>query len=220
MAALAALAVGVVLVAQRGSTGPSVGTPSGHTREKASNGIFTYPKGLSAAPLVVVFGGLTSVSYATREAMESAAPEGLKDRVSMFFVNTKSMPVAAAVSAGRNLAQQRGVAVTDVKVLGFSAGGDDVQRGFDPSFSFVGLIDPSTNARYAGLPFNRGTRMIYNVANWAAKYASITQAMPVVGAAINRAGGKAQSVGVSHKQMVPKFFEMYAAELAAPRGDA
>jgi hypothetical protein len=106
-----------------------------------------------------------------------------------------------------------------VKALGFSAGGADVQNGFSPEFSFVGLIDPSTNVRYLNLPWNAGVRMIYNVANWAAKYESIKQAMPQIAAAINKAGGEAQVVPVSHRDMVPKFFAMYEEALAAPVGN-
>jgi hypothetical protein len=61
--------------------------------------------------------------------------------------------------------------------------------------------------------------MIYNVANWAAKYESIKQAMPQIAAAINKAGGEAQVVPVSHRDMVPKFFAMYEEALAAPVGN-
>lgn len=219
VAALAALGVGAVLFMGQTPTASSPKIGSGVKSYEDGKAVVSVPTGLSTAPLIVFFGGTPSVSYANKRASAKVAPDSLKRRALILFVDTGSGSLASYVQQGRAIAAREGLTVAGVKALGFSAGGADVQNGFSPEFSFVGLIDPSTNVRYLNLPWNAGVRMIYNVANWAAKYESIKQAMPQIAAAINKAGGEAQVVPVSHRDMVPKFFAMYEEALAAPVGN-
>jgi hypothetical protein len=218
LVALALAAVGVYFFASRrkDEAPAAVVGGSGFTKTVEGSAIFTRPNGLTRAPLVIVYGGILSAPYARKEAMEQAAPAALKSRAMMLFVNLKTGTAASFAALGKQLAAKYGLTVTDTKLVGFSGGGNDVQDGFSPDFSFIGLIDPSTNARYLKLPWSSKARMIYNVANWSTKYGSIRSALPQIAAAINAAGGKAQSLAVSHRDMVPKFFALYANELATP----
>ena len=219
IAALAALGLGVFVALDGTPTPARPKIGSGVKSYEEGAAIVSVPTGLSAAPLIVVFGGLTSVSYATKGAVAKAIPDSLKRRALILTVDTGSGSLAAVVQQGRAIAAREGITVAGVKALGFSKGGEDIQKGFSPEYSFVGLIDPSTNVRYLNLPWNAGVRMIYNGANWAAKYEAIKQAQVQVAAAINKAGGEAQVVSVSHRDMVPKFFAMYEEALAAPVGN-
>lgn len=219
IAALAALGIGFALFStSKGATSTAqVGT--GFKSFDDGKAVVSVPTGLGAAPLIVFFGGTPSVSYAHKRAIAAVTPDSLKRRAVILFVDTGSGSLASYVAQGREVAKREGIAVAGVKALGFSAGGADVQNGFSPDLAFVGLIDPSTNVRYLGLPWNTGTRMIYNVGNWGAKYRdTIIAAQPKIAAAINRAGGEAKSILVSHRDMVPKFFAMYEEALAAPVG--
>jgi hypothetical protein len=211
--AVALVALGVAFFLASRSKKPQLATGTKRTVEGGA--IVSVPVGVDAAPLIVFFGGTPSVSYAHKKAIEGATPDSLKKRAVILFVDTGSAPLASYVQQGRSIASREGITVTSVKALGFSAGGGDVQKGFSKDLAFVGLIDPSTNVRYLDLPWNRGTHMIYNTKNWAAKYESIKQAMPRIADAINNAGGLAQSVASSHRDMIPKFFSMYGNDLGA-----
>lgn len=230
----AALAVGVVAILTRKSGSPSSSAPTAKTPEKKlevpavaadgytktveGNAIFTRPNGVTTAPLAIVYGGIMSASWARKEGMESMTPADLKKRVFMLFVDIGSGTPDQYEGKGRELAKKYGLTITDVQLLGFSGGAQDVQKNWNTKYSFIGLIDPSTGPKYLNLPFTARTRMIYNVPNWGTKYTAIRDALPKIAAAINAKGGKAESINVRHEAMVPKFFSMYSAEMSTPKG--
>lgn len=217
--ALVALGLGAVLFSGGGATPMKPRIGSGFKTYEDGKAVVSVPTGLTVAPLIVFFGGTPTVSYAHKRAIAKVIPESLKRRAVILAVDTQSGSLASYLAQGRALANREGITVAGVKALGFSAGGADVQNGFSSELSFVGLIDPSTNVRYLGLPWNAGSKMIYYLPNWGSQYRdTIKAAMPQIANAINRAGGDAKVVPVSHRDMVPKFFSMYEEALAAPVG--
>ncbi len=226
---LAALGVGLFFIFRKrdADSGESKSTPdalpeetaTGFTRTVDGNAIFTVPNGPKAVPLIIVYGGVMKYEYAHKEAMEKAAPAALKNRAAMMFVNIGTAPVDTLAQRGRAFAAKSGVTITDVKALGYSGGANDVQRGFSSALSMVGLIDPATNEGFLRLPFNAGTRMIYNEANWGG-FPLIKALLPSLAARINANGGDARSIVIRHRDMPAKFFALFADELATPKGNA
>jgi hypothetical protein len=196
---------------------PQIGTGFKKTVEEDT--IYTVPVGLTAAPLVIVYGGVMKYDYAHKEAMEAAVPASLKSRAVMMFVNIYAPALSTLIGRGQAFADKNGITITDVKAAGYSGGATDVQQGFSPSLSMVGLIDPATNESFVNLPFNRGTRMIYNADNWGG-FPEIKALLPKLAAAVRRGGGDARSISIRHRDMPAKFFELFGNEFATPRGNA
>lgn len=216
LAALVAVGAAAYVMTRRRGGGGAAQVGTGAKQFVDGKAIVSVPQGVTSAPLVVFFGGTPSVSYANKNAIAKTTPDALKRAALFLFVDTGSGSLASYVAQGRAIAQREGIAVAGVKALGFSAGGADVQNGYSPDLAFVGLIDPSTNVRYLGLPWTSRTAMLYYLPNWGEKYRdTIKAAMPKIAAAINKAGGDAQVVAVSHKDMVPKFLALHADKITA-----
>lgn len=200
-------------------TEPVAPAPAAATYESTTEegGVFTRPVGVTSAPLLIVYGGVTSFEYATKEGMAKAMPDSLKRKVFALFVNYKSGEVASYVAAARRLAQKYGLTYTDTKIMGFSGGGAEILRSDMPSFSFVGLIDPFVTPADVGKRFNSQTHMIYRIENWGGKLAGVRKILPQVAASVKAAGGIAAALKVRHEQMPTAFFTHYEAVLATPR---
>lgn len=193
---------------------PAVGTGVTVTNEPGGI-IFTRPNGVTKAPLLIVYGGLTKFSWARKQAMAEAVPEAVKLRTFGVFLDHNEMGLVEAISAAKNLASKYGLTFTSVKAMGFSAGAIKVQQGVDTEAVFLGLIDPSTRAEFINASFGARGRMLYNAANWGA-YPNIKAALPKVSESIVSKGGVARELPLSHSAFPKVFFDTFQSELIAP----
>lgn len=192
---------------------PEVGSGVTVTQEGAA--IFTRPEGVTEAPLLIVYGGLTKFPWARKKAMAEDMPQEIKLRTFGLFLDHKDMRVVDAISLARSLAARYGLKIRNIKAMGFSAGAIPVQAALGEAgdeLVFVGLIDPSTRAEFVTANFGNRGRMLYNAGNWGA-YPSIKAAMPRVAARINEQGGVAKSLKLSHAAFPKVFFETFKDEL-------
>ena len=211
---IAVAALGTFLIFRKPKA-PALGTGVETTRK--DNFIFTRPVGVTEAPLLVVYGGLTQFVWARKEAMEQTVPNAIKLRACCIFFDHKGASLADAVAIGSQMCREAGIAVTDIKAMGFSAGAIPVQNGLGvPGVSFIGLIDPSTRAEFASGNFGDRGRMLYNAANWGT-YPTIKAAMPKVAARIEQQGGQAKELPLRHSAFPKVFFETYEQELVTPK---
>lgn len=178
----------------------------------SSTVIQTVPKtDFAKYDLVVVLGG---ISYATPQFMldelKSSKAKGLLYSNIFLFLPYN----IAWATAQKYINQIKGkYNVRNTSLIGFSAGGTDVQQNYNPAYKLVGLIDPSTNANFASRSYGKNVRMIYNDANWTGRYAGIGRSLVKLEGAINNSGGKAKKVVVRHRSMPKYFYETYEEQI-------
>jgi hypothetical protein len=210
----AVAAVGAYLLFRKPTpTVPQVGSGVLVSQEGAA--IFTRPEGVTEAPLLIVYGGLTKFPWARKKAMAEYVPQEISLRTFGLFLDHKDMGVVDAVSLARSLAGRYGLKIRNVKAMGFSAGAIPVQDAVGEAgdeLVFVGLIDPSTRAQFVTANFGNRGRMLYNAGNWGA-YPAIKAAMPRVAARITEQGGVAKELKLSHAAFPVVFFETFKDEL-------
>ena len=103
--------------------------------------------------------------------------------------------------------------IKNTSVIGFSAGGLNVQKAYNKNFKFIGLIDPSTRAENVKKDYGNNVKMFYNDANWGG-YPQIKSVLPNLADAINKLGGDAEKVNLQHSKIPSYFFNKYKDDIA------
>jgi len=129
--------------------------------------------------------------YATPKWMEQQIPPHFKSHYEVYMV-----PYGTPLSKIKPNIDPKTTAL-----IGFSAGGLDVFKNYNPDYAFIGLIDPSTNPRYNQLKFSNNVHMLYDVSNWG----NINKNLPKAADTINKCGGEAIHIDMEHSG-IPKYF--------------
>jgi hypothetical protein len=177
----------------------------GNSIEEIGNLIYSYPKTkLSSYNVIIVFGG---INYANPKWMLKETPKELLSKSIFVFApyTTSYLEVKKQIDA--TLAK-KSITINGLSVLGFSAGGLNVQKTNLKDFKFIGLIDPSTRAEYTSLPFTSNVKMIYNDSNWGG-HPKIKELLPKIAELVKSAGGDSEKVSLSHAKIPSYFFNKY-----------
>lgn len=153
--------------------------------------------------LVIIFGGMY---YANPEWMYSQIPkDGFYKNIVVIAPYTMSFDKAKSIYEPF----LKDYKIKSSSVMGFSAGGLQVQSNYSPSWKIAGLIDPSTKSQYLELPFSDNVKMIYNNANWTGSLAGIGTVQTKLDPIIKNKGGYAEKVSISHENIPKYFFEKF-----------
>jgi len=153
--------------------------------------------------LIIIFGGMY---YANPEWMYKQIPkEGLYKNIVVIAPYTMSFERAKAIYEPA----LKNYNIKSTSVMGFSAGGLQVQKNYSPSWKIAGLIDPSTKSQYLELPFSDNVKMIYNNANWGGNLAGIGTVQTKLEPIIKKKGGFAEKVNIAHESIPKYFFEKF-----------
>ena len=169
-----------------------------------SNGKFSFSKiPIAKYDLVIIFGGMY---YATPEWMFSQIPtDGLYKNIVVIAPYTMSFDKAKSIYEPA----LKDYKLKSTSVMGFSAGGLQVQANYSPTWKTAGLIDPSTKSQYLELPFSDNVKMIYNNANWTGNLAGIGTVQTQLEPKIKNKGGYAEKVSIAHEKIPKYFFEKF-----------
>jgi len=181
----------------------------GNTTKKIGKLLISIPKSKKESyPLIYVFGG---IDFATPEWMLQQVPiEILSKAIVVFAPYTSSFE--SVKSEALKYLSDNNYNISSSSLIGYSAGGTNVQKSYSNNFKFVGLIDPSTNERYLSLPFNSKTKMVYNDSNWGG-YPAIKSALPKLDSKIESSGGVAEKVKLRHSEIPKYFFDKFKNEI-------
>jgi hypothetical protein len=104
--------------------------------------IITTPKSkFESYDIVVVFGGISfaTPSFMKQELENSTAKDLLYSNIFIFVpYNAKWDDVSMKINRLKEKKK-----IKDVSIIGYSAGGTDVQEKYSSKYKFIGLIDPS-----------------------------------------------------------------------------
>jgi hypothetical protein len=177
----------------------------GNDLETVGTFIYSYPKTkLEVYSLVIVFGG---INYANPKWMLEQTPKDLLSKAVFVFV-PYTTPYTDAKKQIDNYLATKKIKTNSISVLGFSAGGLNVQKANANTFKFIGLIDPSTRAEYVQLPFTNIAKMVYNDANWGS-LPKIKEVLPKLAQSVKNGGGDAEKVSLAHAKIPSYFFNKY-----------
>ena len=166
---------------------------------------------MDSYPALIVFGGL---SFATSQFMYDTMPKDMLYKAIVVFANynTDFKLVEGTLNA---LAAENKMAISSLSLFGFSAGGRKVWQNASPRFKWIGGIDPSTYATDA-VKAAPNIIMAFNPANWAGgSYPTITAGLPVVAAAVAKAGGIVEQPKLAHKNFPAYFWDKYKQQILA-----
>ncbi len=191
-------------------------------KEIKNNVIITFPENtFSKIPLVIFVSGVTSVANADKVGMEKFTPASLKQKVIIIYKNHGMTPsIKECISIGQNTAKQYNIEISDIKVLGFSGGGQDIRDEISDEYSYIGLIDPSVHPnleRFESVASR--IRMTYNPSQWGGKNKKLGENQPVFGKQVIEKGGKAELTDWIHIEAPAKFLQLFEAEIAKPVDD-
>jgi len=129
--------------------------------------------------------------YATPKWMEQQIPSHFKTQYELYIV-----PYGTPLNKIKPNIDPKTTAL-----IGFSAGGLDVFKNYNPDYAFIGLIDPSTNPRYNQLKYTNNVHMLYDVSNWG----NINKNLPIIANIIKKSGGDIEHINMEHSG-IPKYF--------------
>lgn len=181
----------------------------GNTLQKVGELIISKPKTEKKHPLLYVFGGMY---YANPDWMLKQVPQYLLSRALIVFA-----PYTTSFSSVKSRAEKyisdNNIEINNdkVSIMGFSAGGLNVQNSYDKKYKVVGLIDPSTRDNFLYLPFGNNVIMTYNDANWG--YPNIKATLPKLSDVVSRAGGIGEKVNIGHSNIPSYFFQKYQKQM-------
>lgn len=179
------------------------------TVELGNNLIVSLPvTKLESYPLIYVFGG---IDYANPKWMLSKTPMDILARAIVAFIPYTTSFNDAKGNVMKYL-QKNNIKTNSSSIIGFSAGGLNVQRAYNNDFKFVGLIDPSTRNEFLTLPFGKNTFMAYNDSNWGG-YPTIKSVLPKLDSKIQTSGGQAERVQLKHSDIPKYFFDKFKNEI-------
>ena len=162
-------------------------------------------------PVVIVFGG---ISYANPTwIMKEVEKEKELLSKAIFVFAPYTMSYDTVSSRLNDFIAKNKLLIKDISVIGFSAGGLNVQKAYNKNFKFIGLIDPSTRAENVKKDYGNNVKMVYNDANWGG-YPQIKSVLPNLADAINKLGGDAEKVNLQHSKIPSYFFNKYKDDIA------
>jgi len=179
--------------------------------------IMTIPKtNFKKHDIVYLWGG---INYANPSWMLGQIPEKLLDS-NIFAI----IPYNISMDEAKPLIDQYlgsiGLddRIADESIMGFSAGGLQVQKSYSPEYKFVGLIDPSTRPSYTKTQYGKNTFLSYSISNWAGVFSSFNykQVYPELEDAIEESGGFAENTTRGHSSFPKYFMERFANEINKP----
>jgi hypothetical protein len=171
--------------------------------------IITIPdSGSKKFDVVYIFGGM---AYATPKWMFSQTPNSILLKNVVIFAPYTSK-YSATKSKLSEIINPKGIKTDSVSMLGFSAGALNVLYNFSKNLKFVGLIDPSNKEELLDLDFGKNTYMVYNQSNWGA-YPRIKKDMGTMADNIQKKGGTAENVKISHKEIPAYFLKRFASAI-------
>jgi hypothetical protein len=181
----------------------------GNTTSKEGDLIFSMPiSKFKEYPIVIVFGG---ISFATPTWIMNEVPKELLSKAIFVFAPYTMSYDTVSLKLNDFIAKNK-LLIKDISVIGFSAGGLNVQKAPLKQFKFVGLIDPSTRPEYVGLPFTNISKMVYNDGNWGG-FPKIKETLPKLAQSVKSGGGDSEKVSLSHAKIPSYFFNKYKNEI-------
>lgn len=181
----------------------------GNTLQKLGELIISKPKTDMKYPLLYVFGGMY---YANPDWMLKQVPKYLLSRAFIVFAPYTTSFNSVKSRAEKYIADNNIQINNDkVSIMGFSAGGLNVQNSYDKKYKVVGLIDPSTRENFLYLPFGNNVIMTYNDANWG--YPNIKATLPKLSNVVSGVGGVGEKVNIGHSKIPSYFFQKYQSEM-------
>lgn len=184
----------------------NINIEEGNTVEKRGELIFSKPKTKMKYPLLYIFGGM---DYANPKWMLEQTPKYLLSRSFIVFAPYTTKYSTVKSSAEKYFADNNiDINEDKISLMGFSAGGLDVQENYNQNLKYAGLIDPSTRASYLDLPFSKNVIMVYNDRNWGA-YPSIQSTLPKLDNVVKEKGGIAERVSLQHSKIPAYFLSKY-----------
>ena len=182
----------------------------GNTTSKEGDLIFSMPiSKFKEYPIVIVFGG---ISFATPTWIMNEVPKELLSKAIFVFAPYTMSYDTVSLKLNDFIAKNK-LLIKDISVIGFSAGGLNVQKAYNKNFKFIGLIDPSTRAENVKKDYGDNVKMVYNDANWGG-YPQIKSVLPNLADAINKLGGDAEKVNLQHSKIPSYFFNKYKDDIA------
>lgn len=202
--------IGVFIYINRNKKETKTVMQEGNNIEEVGTLIYSYPKTkLESYSLVIVFGG---INYANPKWMLGETPKALLSKAVFVFV-PYTMSYDTVSSKLNDFMSKNKLLIKNTSVIGFSAGGLNVQKAYNKNFKFIGLIDPSTRAENVKKDYGDNVKMVYNDANWGG-YPQIKSVLPNLADAINKLGGDAEKVNLQHSKIPSYFFNKYKDDIA------
>jgi hypothetical protein len=202
--------IGVFIYINRNKKETKTVMQEGNNIEEVGTLIYSYPKTkLESYSLVIVFGG---INYANPKWMLGETPKALLSKAVFVFV-PYTMSYDTVSSKLNDFISKNKLLIKDISVIGFSAGGLNVQKAYNKKFKFIGLIDPSTRAENVKKDYGDNVKMVYNDANWGG-YPQIKSVLPNLADTINKLGGDAEKVNLQHSKIPSYFFNKYKDDIA------
>jgi len=184
----------------------------GNTITKLGDLIFSVPLNkFDEYPVVIVFGGISYANPAWIMKEVEKEKELLSKAIFVFAPYTMSYDTVS--SKLNDFIAKNKLLIKNTSVIGFSAGGLNVQKAYNKNFKFIGLIDPSTRAENVKKDYGDNVKMVYNDANWGG-YPQIKSVLPNLADAINKLGGNAEKVNLQHSKIPSYFFNKYKDDIA------
>ena len=206
---LAVSTILIYLIVKMKGKGGNIGekdTPStDYTKEDYKDYIVTTPNGKKSVNVVIVYGG---INYANPKWMFEQMPKEILLR-NLIFIAPYTNSASKVNTDLNSYLKDNNLTKKSLSVIGFSAGGNNAQSSYSDNLRFFGLIDPSTKEEWLNIKFGKNSHMIYNNSNWGS-YPSIKSIQPKIASKIDNAGGKVESVAMSHANIPKYFFNSYA----------
>ena len=155
--------------------------------------------------LLIIWGG---ISYATPSWVYSQIPKEVLYKY-VVVIAPYNVGLSQVSAVYKPFLEQNGISISNTSIIGFSAGGLQVQSNYSSDYKLVGLIDPSTRANYLQLPFTDNTKMVYNERNWGGSLATIRDLLPQLAKAVSKKGGYSERVDLKHADIPKYFFEKF-----------
>lgn len=154
--------------------------------------------------LVIIWGG---ISYATPSWIYTQIPKQALYKY-VIVIAPYNLPLSALEGVYKPFLEKK-VNVSSVSIIGFSAGGLQVQNAYSDKYKLVGLVDPSTRANFLQLPFGSNTKMVYNERNWGGNLQTIKELLPKLAKTVSDKGGLSERLDLKHADIPKHFFEKF-----------
>jgi len=203
--AISVAIIGIILYKTKGKKESKTIVVEGNDIQTDGSLIYSLPKTkFDNYSIVIVFGG---INYANPKWMLTETPKSLLSKA-IFVYAPYTMSYDALLPKLNEFIAKNKILVKDTSVIGFSAGGLNVQKANRKTFKFIGLIDPSTRSEYVNLPFTNNVKMVYNDANWGS-LPKIKEALPKLAQSIKNVGGDSEKVSLAHAKIPAYFFAKF-----------
>ena len=165
--------------------------------------VYSMPRNTDKAGVIIAFGG---VGFNHRDMYNVIPKTVKKDYRIITLPYSTDYPTAYAL-ANIYLNNNMPIPENELYVVGFSAGGRNVQNNYNPNWRLAGLIDTSFDMSDTNINYQSNTLMIYHLPNWDLSKFPFEFDYQILKLAekINANGGRAIDVSINHYDM-PQFF--------------